>query len=65
MTDKITKELNKFVNFVSRNRHKIEYSNLYFELSSVPSFMLHGRGKYKYIYWYHIYKLMLTTVLKL
>lgn len=65
MTDKMTKELNKFVDIVCQNRHKIEYFNLYFELSSVPSFMLHSRGKYKYIYWYYIYKLMLTTMLKL
>lgn len=61
MTDKMTKELSKFVEIVSQNRHKIEYFNLYFELSSVPSFMLHSRGKYKYIYWYYIYKLMLIT----
>lgn len=61
MTDKMTKELNKFVDFVCQNRHKIEYFNLYFKLSSVPSFMLHSRGKYKYIYWYYVYKLMLMT----
>lgn len=29
MTDKMTKELNKFVDFVCQNRHKIEYFNLY------------------------------------
>ena len=63
MTNKMTKELNKFVDFVYQNRH--EYFNLYFELSSNPSFMLHSRGKYKYVYWYHVYKLMLTTMLKL
>nr|DAV32717.1 MAG TPA: hypothetical protein [Caudoviricetes sp.] len=59
MTDKITKELNKFVDSVCQNRYKIEY--LYFKLSSIPSFMLHNRGKYKYIYWYYVYKLMLIT----
>ena len=32
MTDKMTKELNKFVDIVCQNRHKIEYFNLYFEL---------------------------------
>lgn len=63
MTDKMTKELNKFVDFVCQNRH--EYFNLYFELSSVPLFMLHSRGKYKYMYWYHVYKLMLIAILKL
>lgn len=61
MTDKMTKKLNKFVDFVCQNRHKIEYFSLYFELLSVPSFMLHSRGKYKYIYWYYVYKLMLIT----
>lgn len=65
MTNKMTKELNKFVNIVSQNRHKVEYTSLYFGLSCVPTFMLHGRGKYKYIYWYCVYKLMLTTMLKL
>ena len=29
MTDKITKELNKFVDIVCSNRHKIEYFNLF------------------------------------
>lgn len=61
MTDKMIKELNKFVDTVYQNRHKIEYFSLYFELSSVPSFMLHSQGKYKYMYWYYIYKLMLMT----
>lgn len=65
MTDKMTKELNKFVDIVCNNRHNLHYISLYFELSSVPSFMLHSRGKYKYIYWYYVYKLMLTTMLKL
>lgn len=63
MTDRMIKELNKFVDFVYQNRH--EYFNLYFKLSSVPSFMLHSRGKYKYMYWYYVYRLMLTTMLKL
>lgn len=61
MTDKMTKELNKFVDFVCQNRHKIEYFNLYFELPSVLSSIFHSRGKYKYMYWYYIYKLMLIT----
>ena len=61
MTDKMTKELNKFVGFVCQNRHKIEYFNLYFELPSVLSSMFYSRGKYKYMYWYYIYKLMLIT----
>lgn len=65
MTDKMTKELNKFVEIVSQNRHKLHYTNLYFKLSCAPTFMLHSRGKYKYTYWYHVYKLMLTTMLKL
>lgn len=61
MTDKITKELNKFVNIVHNNRHEFEYFNLYYQLSKIPSFMLHNRGKYKYTFWYHVYKLMLTS----
>lgn len=61
MTDKMIKELNRFVDIVCQNRHKLHYISLYFELSSVPSFMLHSRGKYKYMYWYYVYKLMLTT----
>lgn len=65
MTDKMTKKLNKFVEIVCDDRNKIEYFNLYFELPSVPSFILHSRGKYKYVYWYYVYKLMLTTMLKL
>lgn len=65
MTDKMTKELNKFVYIVCNNRHSLHYISLYFELSCVPTFMLHSRGKYKYIYWYYVYKLMLTTMLKL
>lgn len=65
MTDKMTKKLNKFVDFVCQNRHKLHYTSLYFELSCAPTFMLYGRGKYKYAYWYYVYKLMLTTALKL
>ena len=57
-----SKYLDKLIEYMTiQNRHKIEYFNLYFELSSVPSFMLHSRGKYKYIYWYYVYKLMLMT----
>lgn len=61
MINKMTRELNKFVNIVHDNRHEFIYFDLYYQLSKIPTFMLHSRGKYKYIFWYHVYKLMLPA----
>lgn len=61
MSEKITRELNKFVNIINDNRNNIEYFDSYIKISQMPTFILYGRGKYKYMYWYYIYKIMLTT----
>lgn len=61
MTDKITRELNKFVNIINNSRNNIEYFDVYIKILYMPTFMLYGRGKYKYMYWYYVYKIMLTT----
>lgn len=61
MSEKITRELNKFVNIINNSRNNIEYFDAYIKISLMPTFILYGRGKYKYMYWYYIYKIMLTT----
>lgn len=61
MSEKIIRKLNKFVNIINDNRHNIEYFDAYIKISQIPTFILYGRGKYKYIYWYYVYKIMLTT----
>lgn len=50
MTDKIIRELNKFINTIQDNRHDIRYMDLYNRLSTIPSYMLFSKGKYKYIF---------------
>lgn len=62
MSEKITKELNKFVNIINNSRNNIEYMNLYNRLSAIPSYMLFSKGKYKYMFWYHAYKLILLAI---
>lgn len=61
MFKKITRELNKFVNIINDNRNNIEYFDSYIKISHMPTFILYGRSKYKYMYWYYVYKIMLTT----
>lgn len=61
MSEKITRELNKFVNIINNSRNNIEYFDAYIKILYMPTFMLYGRGKYKYMYWYYIYKIILTT----
>ena len=61
MSEKITRELNKFVNIINNNRNNIEYFDAYIKILYMPTFMLYGLGKYKYMYWYYIYKIILTT----
>ena len=62
MSKKITKELNKFINIIQDNRHDIKYMDLYNRLSTIPSYMLFSKGKYKYMFWYHAYKLILLIM---
>ena len=62
MKNKITKELNKLINIIQDNRHDIRYMDLYNRLSTIPSYMLFSKGKYKYIFWYHAYKLILSAM---
>lgn len=62
MKNKITKKLNKFVNIIRDNRHDIKYMDLYNRLSTIPSYMLFSKGKYKYMFWYHTYKLILLAI---
>lgn len=62
MTNKMTRELNRFVNIVQDNRHDIRYMNLYDRLITIPSYMLFSKGKYKYMFWYHAYKLILLVM---
>lgn len=62
MSEKITRELNKFINIIQDNRHDIKYMNLYNILSTIPSYMLFSKGKYKYMFWYHAYKLILLVI---
>lgn len=62
MSKKITKELNKFINIIQDNRHDIKYMDLYNRLSTIPSYMFFSKGKYKYIFWYHAYKLILLAM---
>lgn len=50
MSEKITRELNKFVNIIQDNRHDIRYMDLYNRLSTIPSYMLFSKGKYKYMF---------------
>lgn len=61
MSEKITRKLNKFFNIINDNRHNIEYFNAYIKISHMPTFILYGRGKYKHMYWYYVYEIMLTT----
>lgn len=61
MKNKITKELNKFINIIQDNRNNIEYFDAYIKISHMPTFILYGRGKYKYMYWCYVYKIILTT----
>lgn len=61
MSKKITRELNKFVSIINDNRNNIEYFDAYIKISHMPTFILYGRNKYKYMYWYYVYKIMLTT----
>lgn len=61
MSEKITRELNKFVNIINNSRNNIEYFDTYIRILYMPTFILYGRGKYKYMYWYYIYKIILTT----
>lgn len=61
MSEKITRELNKFVNIINDNKNNIEYFDAYIKILHMPTFILYGRGKYKYMYWYYVYKIMLTT----
>lgn len=62
MSRKITRKLNTFINIIQDNRHDIRYMDLYNRLSSIPSYMLFSRGKYKYMFWYHAYKLILLAI---
>ena len=62
MKNKITKELNTFVGIIQDNRHDIRYMDLYNRLSTIPSYMLFSKGKYKYMFWYHTYKLILLAM---
>lgn len=50
MKNKITKKLNKFINIIQDNRHDIKYMDLYNRLSTIPSYMLFSKGKYKYMF---------------
>lgn len=61
MSEKITRELNKFVNIINNSRNNIEYLDAYIKILYIPTFMLYDQGKYKYMYWYYIYKIILTT----
>lgn len=62
MKNKITKELNKFINIIQDNKHDIKYMDLYNKLFVIPSYMLFSKGKYKYMFWYHAYKLILLAI---
>ena len=62
MSEKITRELNKIINIIQDNRHDIKYMNLYNRLSTIPSYILFSKGKYKYMFWYHAYKLILLAI---
>lgn len=62
MSEKIIRELNKFINIIQDNRHDIRYMNLYDRLSTIPAYMLFSKGKYKYMFWYHAYKLILLAM---
>ena len=62
MSEKITKELNKFIDIIRNNRHDIRYMDLYDRLITIPSYMLFSKGKYKYMFWYHAYKLILLAM---
>lgn len=62
MKNKITKELNKFIDIIRNNRHDIRYMDLYDRLTTIPSYMLFSKGKYKYMFWYHAYKLILLAI---
>lgn len=59
MKNKITKELNTFINIIQDNRHDIKYMGLHNKLTTIPSYMLFSKGKYKYIFWYHAYRIIL------
>lgn len=62
MSEKITRKLNKFINIIQDNRHDIKYMDLYNKLSTIPSYMFFSKGKYKYMFWYHAYKLILLAM---
>ena len=62
MSEKIIRELNTFINIVQDNRHDIKCMNLYNRLSVIPSYMLFSKSKYKYMFWYHAYKLILLAM---
>jgi len=62
MFKKITRELNKFINIIQDNRHDIRYMDLYNRLSTISSYMLFSKGKYKYMFWYHAYKIILLAM---
>lgn len=62
MSEKITRELNKFVNIINNNRNNIEYFDTYIKISHIPTFILFSKGKYKYMFWYHAYKIILLAM---
>lgn len=62
MKNKITKELNTLINIIQDNRHNIRCMDLYDRLSAIPSYMLFSKGKYKYMFWYHAYKIILLVI---
>ena len=62
MSEKITRKLNKFINIIQDNRHDIRYMDLYNKLFTIPSYMLFSKGKYKYMFWYHAYKIILLAM---
>lgn len=61
MFEKTTRELNKFINIINDNINNIEYFDAYIKILYMPTFILYGRGKYKHMYWYYVYKIMLAT----
>ena len=62
MKNKITKELNTFINIIQDNRHDIRYMDLYNKFSVIPSYMLFSKGKHKYMFWYYAYKTILLAI---
>lgn len=56
MTDKIIKELNKYINMIRANKYSsIRYIKIINNISILPKIFKFNRGPYQYVFWYFVY----------